>query len=133
MLTRIISAVVGIILLGYTINIGGWIFYAGISLLNICALYELYRALGRKNIHINFFLSSAFAVVLLYFARFNTFDFILTYLFIILFFIGEFIYIIVNNHRFISRMLFSIFSFVYTTFIYGMILIRNLKDSIFLT
>lgn len=135
MLTRIISAVVGIILLGYTINIGGWIFYAGISLLNICALYELYRALGRKNIHINFFLSSAFAVVLLYFARFNIFDFILTYLFIILFFIGEFIYIIVNNHRYhFKDVVFSIFSFVYTTFLFmSMILIRNLKDGIFLT
>lgn len=55
MLKRIISAVVGIILLGYTINIGGWVFYAVISLLNICALYELDNAFAKKKYPYKFF------------------------------------------------------------------------------
>jgi len=136
MLKRIISAVVGIILLGYTINIGGWVFYAVISLLNICALYELDNAFVKKNIRISFFISAIFAVVLLYFARFNRFDFVMTYLFIILLLMCEFIYIIIINKKpdHLKDIVFSIFSFVYTTFLFmSMILIRNLKGGIHIT
>ncbi|NLZ53708.1 MAG: phosphatidate cytidylyltransferase [Thermoanaerobacteraceae bacterium] len=135
MFTRIISAVVGIILLGYTINTGGWLFFASISILNICALYEMYNAFTKKNIYISFFLSSALTVVLLYFVSFNTFNFILTYLFLILLLMSEFLYCIINNkHKQLKDIVFSIFSFVYTSFLFmSMILVRNQKTGINLT
>jgi phosphatidate cytidylyltransferase len=132
MLTRIISAVVGIILLGYIINAGSWVFYASISILNIYALYELYNAFIKKNIHISFFLSSALTLVLLYFVSFNTFDFILTYLFLILLLMLEFLYSIINNnHNHLKDIVFSVFSFIYTSFLFMcMILVRNLQNGI---
>jgi len=135
MLTRIISAVVGIILLGYIINTGSWVYYASISTLNICALYELHSAFTKKNIHISFFLDAALAVALLYFVSFHTFDFISTYLFIILLLMLEFLYNIINNNcNHLQDIVFSIFAFIYTSFLFMcMILIRNLKIGINLT
>lgn len=136
MLTRIISAVVGIIILGYTINTGGWVFYIGISLLNICAIYELYNAFKKINIHINIFLSAVFAVVLLYFVSFfYKFDFILVYFFIILMLMLEFLYnIINNNHNRLIDAVFSVFAFIYTSFLFMcIVLVRNLPKGINLT
>lgn len=136
MLTRIFSAVVGIILLGYAINKGGLVFYASISLLNVCAIYELYRAFAKKDIHINYLLSSVLAVILLYFSGFNTYDFVLTYLFVILLLMCEFIYIIIINKKpeHLKDIVFSIFSFAYTTFLFmSIILIRNLQEGINIT
>ena len=135
MLTRIISAIIGIILLGYIINTGGWVFYASISLLNVCALYELRNAFGKKNIHISFYISSVLAVVLLYFASLNSFDFVVTYLFLILLLMLEFLYNIINSeHNHLKNMVFSVFSFVYTSFLFmSIILVRNLNIGIKLT
>jgi len=136
MLTRIISAVVGIILLGYVINTGGWVFFAAISLLDLCALYELRQAFSKKDIHISYFPSSVLAVLLFYFASFNEkFDFLLVYLFVILLLMLEFLYNIMNNNRnHLKDMIFSVFSFVYTSFLFmSIILIRNLNFGINLT
>lgn len=136
MLTRIISAVVGIILLGYIINMGGWAFYAGISILNICTIYELYNAFINNGIHITFFLSSTFAVVLLYFVSFfHKFDFMLVYFFIILMLMLEFLYSIINSRRnHLIDVAFSVFSFTYTSLLFMcMILVRNLPNGINLT
>ena len=136
MLTRIISAVVGIILLGNIINTGSWVFYVGISFLNICAIYELHKALKKKDIHITVFLSSAFAVVLLYFVNFSyKFNFILVYLFIILMLMLEFLYSIINNNRnHLIDAVFSVFSFIYTSLLFMcIVLVRNLPNGINLT
>lgn len=136
MLTRIISAVVGIILLGYIINTGGWIFYICISILNICAIYELYSAFKKNDIHINFFLCSVFAVVLLYFVSFiYEFDFFIVYFLIILLLILEFLYSIMNRHRkYLIDAVFSVFSFIYTSLLFMcIVLVRNLPNGINLT
>jgi len=137
MFKRIISAIVGIILLGYVINTGGWVFYIGIYLLNICALYELRSAFIKKNIHINLYLTSVLALALFYFTSLNNFDFAITYLFLILLLMLEFIYNILNNNsrkNHLKDVVFSVFAFVYTSFLFmSMILIRNLNLGIKLT
>ncbi|AYO30501.1 hypothetical protein D2962_07585 [Biomaibacter acetigenes] len=70
MLQRIISAVVGIILLGYIINVGGWLFFLTISLLNIFAIYELHNAFKKININITFGQLSVFTIMLLFSAQY---------------------------------------------------------------
>ena len=136
MLTRIISAVVGIILLGYIINTGGWIFYLGISFLNIYAIYELCNAFKKINIRTNFLLSSFFSVVLLYFVNFfYEFDFIVVYFFIILMLMLVFLNSIIDNNRTnLNDAVFSIFSFIYPSLLFiCVVLVRNLSNGINIT
>lgn len=136
MLTRIISAVIGILILGYIINTGNYIFYLGIYILNLCALYELSNAFKQKGININLILDAAVAGILLYFANFSAeFDFIFAYLAIILIIIITFLYNLVNNNKkSLTDSVFSIFSFAYTSFLFMcIILVRNLPNGTILT
>ncbi|WP_273701746.1 phosphatidate cytidylyltransferase [Tepidanaerobacter acetatoxydans] len=136
MLIRTISAIIGMLILGYGINTGGWFFYIGITVLNLCAIYELYNALQKADIHINFILNSVFAVVLLYFVNFSyKFDFILVYYSIVLILILTFLFSLINNfHSRLSDAVFSVFSFVYTALLFmSIILTRNLPNGTNLT
>ena len=75
MLTRIISAVVGIILLGYLINKGGWVYFLGISILNVLAIFELNNAFKKINVNILYILSSIFTIMLLFATSFSKYNF----------------------------------------------------------
>lgn len=134
MLQRILSAVVGIILLGYIINIGGWLFFLTISFLNIYAIYELQNAFKKINIHIAFVYLSVFTVMLLFSAKYiSILNFMIIPLSLFLLLIFIFFYSIINskqNH--ITDIVFSMFSYVYTStlFMY-FILMRNLFNGIY--
>ncbi|HHX24480.1 MAG: phosphatidate cytidylyltransferase [Tepidanaerobacteraceae bacterium] len=133
MLTRIISAIVGIVALMYIINAGGWIFFLSICLLNIFAMYELYKAFQKKGVHITFFLNSISTAILLYYISFyNDFNFIWVSFLIFLLIMLECMYGIINNNRnHIINTVYTVFSFVYTTLLFMFfILVRNLPNGI---
>lgn len=134
MLQRIISAVVGIILLGYIINVGGWLFFLTISLLNIFAIYELHNAFKKININITFGQLSVFTIMLLFSAQYILkLNFMIIPLSLFLLIIFIFLYSIINNtQNHITDIVFSIFSYVYTStlFMY-FILMRNLFNGIY--
>lgn len=132
MLTRIISAVVGIILLGYLINTGGWLYFLGISLLNVLAIFELNNAFKKINVNILYILSSIFAVMLLYTTSFSKYNFIFTPFSIILMIVTTFLYSIINNgQNHITDVVFTVFSFIYTSFLFMyFILLRKLPNGI---
>jgi len=135
MLQRITSAVIGIILLGYIVNIGGWPFFLTISLLNIFAIYELYNAFRKIDINIAFGQLTILTIVLLFSLKYiSNLNFMIIPLSLLLLTIFIFMYSIINNtQNHITDIVFSIFSYVYTStlFMY-FILIRNLTNGIYL-
>jgi len=134
MLQRITSAVVGIILLGYIINLGGWPFFLAVALLNIFAIYELRYAFKKLDINIASGPLSILAVVLLFSLKYiSKMNFMIIPLSLLLLTIFIFMYSIINNtQNHIIDIVFSIFSYVYTStlFMY-FILIRNLSYGIY--
>lgn len=130
MLQRIISAVVGIILLGCIINIGGWLFFLTILFLNICAIHELQNCFKRINIHITTIYLSFFTIMLLFSAKFSTrLNLMIILLNIFLLLISIFFYSIIDDKKnHIADIVFSIFSYVYTSMLFmHFILMRNLS------
>ncbi|HHW02825.1 MAG TPA: phosphatidate cytidylyltransferase [Thermoanaerobacterales bacterium] len=134
MVQRIISAVVGIILLGFLINMGGWLFFLTISLLNIFAVYELNNAFKKININIAFGQLIIFTLMLLLSAKYiSRLNFMIIPLSLFLLIIFIFLYSIINNtQNHITDIVFSIFTFIYTStlFMY-FILMRNLFNGIY--
>jgi phosphatidate cytidylyltransferase len=120
MRTRIVSAIIGIILAGYIINAGGWLFFFGVLALNIISIYELHRAFENLDIHTAIYISSFFALLLLYVVAFmqNT-SFIFVPFSIVLMIIFIFLYSIINNNRNdLIDVVFTVFSFVYTSILF---------------
>lgn len=120
MLPRIISAAVGIILMGYIINAGGWVYYISVTILNLIAIYELHNAFKEIDIHTNIISSFISAVILQTAVNFlMDLNFIFIPFSIVLMLIFIFSYsIIYNKENHITDIAFSIFSFVYTTLMF---------------
>lgn len=133
MLERIASAIVGIALLGYIINAGGWLFWGGICLLNILALNEIRNAFKRCNINIAFGHLSVFTIMLFYFIKIipnHNFTILLPPVLLIIFLFSY--SIINNNHYRIQDIAFNVFSYVYTSGLFlHFILMRNLRDGVY--
>ncbi|MDD4568977.1 MAG: phosphatidate cytidylyltransferase [Tepidanaerobacteraceae bacterium] len=127
------SAIVGIVLLGLIINIGGWVFFISICLLNIFAIYELHNAFKKNDIHIASHLNSCFTIILLYYASFyHKFNFIWVPFSMVILIVLECLYSIINNNRNrIIDVIYTVFSFIYTSFLFMyFILVRNLPNGI---
>lgn len=134
MLKRTISAVVGIIMLGYIINAGGWVFFLTISFLNLFAIYELQRAFKRIDIHITTIYIYIFTLIQLFFANhIPRLNFLIIPLNLFLFLILIFIYSIIDdNKNHMIDIVFSIFSYLYTSMLFMyFILMRNLFNGIY--
>ena len=117
MRTRIISAIIGIVILGFIVNTGGLYLYIRSMLFKLVSTFELYTAFKNINIDINLFVSFFFYIChLLYFIFSKQFAF----KFHIFLFCNddfyELTYNIINNKK--SRSYwhcFYNFSFTYTT------------------
>lgn len=119
----------GVLLAGYVIGAGGWIFFVGISAVNILSIYELHEAFKKLNVHIAFNICSFFSFLLLYTASFmQDVFFIFVPFCIALMIIFIFLYSIINNNRNdFTDVVFTVFTFVYTSVLFTyFILTRSL-------
>ncbi len=129
MRTRIVSAIIGIIIAGYIINAGGRLFFFGVLALNIISIYELHRAFENIGIHTAIYINSFFAIILLYaVAIMHDTSLVFVPFSIVLMIIFMFLYSIINNNRNdLIDVVSTVFSFVYTSILYmHFILIRFL-------
>lgn len=131
MIKRIVSAVIGVILLSLIISSGGLLYLLSIMCMNIFALWELKNAFNKRNIYIFFILSILiiFSVYATYYCSKTNLNFL--YLNLVLIVIATFLNIIINKgseNRF-NDIAYSVFSFVYTTlFFIHFIFMRNLPN-----
>jgi phosphatidate cytidylyltransferase len=136
MLQRIVSAIIGILLLSYVINTGGWVFFLAILVLNIIALCELHNAFKRINIHVALLPGAALTSALLVTVEFlPALQYKLFPLFLILILISIFSYNVMaeKNHNRFADIVFTIFSFIYTSILFMyFIWVRNLFDGVYL-
>jgi len=133
MLERIISAAVGIVLMGYLINAGGWKYLLSVIALNLIAIYELHTAFKEIDIHINLIPSCLFAMLLQIAVNFlSEYNFMFIPFSIVLMLILIFTYSIIDNKKnHITDISFTVFSFVYTTFLFMYFLLaRHLNNGI---
>jgi phosphatidate cytidylyltransferase len=133
MRTRILSGITGIIIAGFIINVGGWPFFFGVLVLNLMSIFELHQAFEKRNIHTMFYISSFFALSLLYCVAFiKDTSIIFVPFFIVLMIIFIFLYSIINKRNDMINVVFTVFSFVYTSILYMyFILIRLLPLGIY--
>ncbi|HHY03745.1 MAG TPA: phosphatidate cytidylyltransferase [Thermoanaerobacterales bacterium] len=135
MRTRIISAIIGIVILGFIVNTGGLIYTLGVCCLNLLALFELYTAFKNINIDINLFVSFFFTFAIYFISYFqnNLLLNFISFCFVMMISMS-FTYNIINNKKVdLIGIVFTIFSFTYTTmlFVY-FILTRNLVNGVYI-
>lgn len=133
MLTRILSSIIGIILLGYIVNTGGWIYFLAVALLNVIAIYELYCALNKIGIYTKIIPICVLTVMFLTAINFLPhLNYKIIPLSVVLLLIFIFLYGIIDNSKnHITDIAFSIFSFTYTTMMFMyFILTRQLSHGV---
>jgi len=133
MLPRIISAIVGILMMGYLINAGGWRYLLSVMLLNLIAIYELHAAFKEIDIHTRLVPSCLIAIMLQLAVNFlSEYNFMFIPFSIVLMLIFIFTYSIINNGKnHIIDVSFTMFSFVYTTILFMYFLLaRHLNNGV---
>lgn len=126
---RVISAILGIILIGYINNFGGLPYLMSIAFLNIIALWELKNAF--KNVKVNIFFPLAALFTGIYYMLSYKFNFSTVFIlnFIIVIFISFFYSIIKNDIKKLNDTVYTIFSFIYTISLFShFIFVRNLQN-----
>lgn len=127
MLTRIISAIVGIILISYLNSVGGLAFFIAVGILNILAIWELTKAFQNLNINIAFPINTAFSIILLYIISFVKSSSTIAPLYFILMVMCVFFYGIISERQNLYDIVFTVFSFIYPTILFiFFILIRKM-------
>ncbi|TYP54279.1 phosphatidate cytidylyltransferase [Thermosediminibacter litoriperuensis] len=130
-ITRVLSAIVGIILLWFIINRGEAIFLSFVVLMSAVANWELHRAFKKSGIDTKIVYSTLTGTLLLttvYFLPNVKILFLPLFIIIVLSFFSN----IVNYERNkMEDIVFSIFSFIYTSIpLTHIILIRNLQHGV---
>lgn len=131
---RVISAIVGIIILGFALKSGGWIFLTTLGLANIAATYELYTAFKNLDKNIAVFPSVIISIASLITINFyldERFQLIPLYVFIMIFLLFSYNILYSDKNR-ISDIAFTVFSFSYTSLLFMYcILVRNLNNGFY--
>jgi len=130
-LIRSISAVLGIILLGYVINVGKIIFLISLGILNTIANWELYNAFKKIGIDIKLGYVVLLNIFLLFFVYFVPNIQLVFFPFSIIIMMSFLTTLINNDKNNLTDIVYTLFSFIYTSIMFlHFLLLRNLENGI---
>lgn len=129
---RSLSAIIGVLILGYVINIGKIIFLLLLGLLNTVANWELYNAFKKIGIEIKIVYTIALNLFLLFFVYFLPNIQLIFFPFSIIIMMSFLTTLINNDKDNLTDIVFTLFSFIYTSVMFlHFLLLRNLENGIY--